>query len=165
MPDWLELLGIAGRTVAVYGTILLLLRLIGRRQIGQSTPSDLVTLLLISEAVQNAMLNENSTLTGGLVAAATLLATSYAVDWLCLQSPRLERWIEGRPLVAFDSGRFRDPPLRRENITQRDLIAALRAHGLTSMTDVKMVVIEADGRVSVLKEAPDPAFDPNGRGG
>lgn len=164
MPDWMNLLGIAGRTALIYGAILLLLRLIGRRQIGQSTPSDLVTLLLVSEAVQNGMLNDDSSLTGALVAATTLLAISFSIDWLCKRWPRFERWIEGRPLIAYDGRQFDKRMLRQENITQRDLISALRAHGEASLDGIRMVVIEPDGRVSILKKLPDADFDPRSSG-
>jgi uncharacterized membrane protein YcaP (DUF421 family) len=165
MTDWMELLAIAGRTAVVYGAVLLLLRLIGKRQIGQSTPSDLVTLLLVSEAVQNGMLNDDSSLTGALVGATTLLAISFAIDWLCARSPRFERWIEGEPFVAYDGKEFDARRLRRENITQRDLIAALRSHGEPGLDSVRLVVIEPDGKVSVLKKMPDAQFDPRSGGG
>ncbi|PJI37617.1 DUF421 domain-containing protein [Ferrovibrio sp.] len=164
MTDWMELLAIAGRTALIYGAILLLLRLIGRRQIGQSTPSDLVTLLLVSEAVQNGMLNDDSSLTGALVAATTLLAISYAIDWLCLRFPRFERWIEGDAFVAYDGKSFNERRLRRENITQRDLISALRAHGEGDLDGLRLVVIEPDGKVSVLKKLPAAEFDPRSGG-
>lgn len=160
MTDWMELLAIAGRTAVVYGAILLLLRLIGRRQIGQSTPSDLVTLLLVSEAVQNGMMNDDSSLTGALVGATTLLAISFAIDWLCLRWPAFERWIEGEPFVAYDGKRFDDKRLRRENITRRDLISALRSHGEGDLDSVRLVVIEPDGKISVLKKLPSADFDP-----
>jgi uncharacterized membrane protein YcaP (DUF421 family) len=165
MTDWMELLAIAGRTAVVYGAVLLLLRLIGKRQIGQSTPSDLVTLLLVSEAVQNGMLNDDSSLTGALVGATTLLAISFVIDWLCARWPRFESWIEGEPFVAYDGKDFDAQRLRRENITQRDLIAALRSHGEASLDSVRLVVIEPDGKVSVLKKLPDAQFDPRSGGG
>lgn len=160
MPDWMELLAIAGRAAVVYGAILLLLRLIGKRQIGQSTPSDLVTLLLVSEAVQNGMMNDDRSLTGALVGAATLLAISFAIDWLCVRWPAFERWIEGESFVAYDGKRFDGRRLRRENITQRDLISALRSHGEGDLDGVRLVVIEPDGKVSVLKKLPSADFDP-----
>lgn len=165
MPDWMDLLGIAGRTAAIYGAILLLLRLIGRRQIGQSTPSDLVTVLLVSEAVQNGMLNDDSTLTGALVAATTLLAISHAIDWLCVRWPAFERWVEGKAFIAYDGKQIDERRLRQENITHRDLVAALRAHGEASLDGIRMVVIEPDGKVSVLKKLPDALFDPRSGGG
>lgn len=165
MTDWMELLAIAGRTAVIYGVVLLLLRLIGKRQIGQSTPSDLVTLLLVSEAVQNGMLNDDSSLTGALVAATTLLAISFAIDWICVRSPRFERWIEGEAFIAYDGKQFDDRRLRRENITHRDLISALRAHGEGDLDGLRLVVIEPDGRVSVLKKLPEAQFDPRSGGG
>lgn len=160
MTDWIDLLAIAGRTTVVYGVVLLLLRLTGKRQIGQSTPSDLVTILLVSEAVQNGMMNDDSSLTGALVGAATLLAISFVIDWLCHRFPRFECWIEGEPFVAYDGKRFDEKRLRREKITQRDLISALRSHGESDLDGVRLVVVEPDGKVSVLKKLPSAAFDP-----
>lgn len=160
MTDPLELLLVAGRTALVYGVVFVLLRLIGRRQIGQTTPSDLVVLLLVSEAVQNAMLGGDDSLAGGIVSMATLLLVGWSIQQLTLRFPRLERWIEGNASVVVEQGRIDRKAVRTQKISEDDLIAALRAHGLASLDEASMVVIESNGRVSVLKRPPDARFDP-----
>lgn len=160
MTEALALLSVAGRTALIYGVVLMLLRLIGRRQIGQTTPSDLVVLLLVSEAVQNAMLGGDETLAGGLVSMATLLLIGWVIEHLTLRFPRLERWIEGRASVVVEQGRIDRKAVRAQKISEDDLIAALRGHGIASLDEASMVVIEGNGRVSVLKRPPDPRFDP-----
>lgn len=160
MTDPLDLLLVAGRTALVYGVVFGLLRVIGRRQIGQTTPSDLVVLLLVSEAVQNAMLGGDETLAGGIVSMVTLLLVGGLIQQLTLRFPRLERWIEGNASVVVEQGRIDRKAVRAQKISEDDLIAALRAHGLASLDEASMVVIESNGRVSVLKRPPDARFDP-----
>lgn len=160
MTEALDLLLVAGRTALIYGVVLVLLRLIGQRQIGQTTPSDLVVLLLVSEAVQNAMLGGDETLAGGIVSMVTLLLIGWLIEQLTLRFPRLERWIEGSPQVVVEQGRIDRRAVRAQKISEDDLIAALRSHGLASLDEASMVVIESNGRVSVLKRPPDPRFNP-----
>jgi uncharacterized membrane protein YcaP (DUF421 family) len=114
----------------------------------------------VSEAVQNAMLGGDETLAGGLVSMATLLLIGWVIEHLTLRFPRLERWIEGRASVVVEQGRIDRKAVRAQKISEDDLIAALRGHGIASLDEASMVVIEGNGRVSVLKRPPDPRFDP-----
>lgn len=160
MPEWLSLLEVAGRTALVYFVVLVLLRMIGRRQIGQSTPSDLVTLLLISEAVQNGMLGEDSSLAGSIVSVATLLSLSYLMEYLSARHPAFERRVEGVPQVVYREGRFSEREMRSMNISERDLLAAIRARGYDSLNAIRMIVLEPDGRVSILEKIPEKRLYP-----
>jgi uncharacterized membrane protein YcaP (DUF421 family) len=138
------------RTVAVYVAILMGLRLTGKREIGQMTIFDLVVLLLLANAVQNAMVGDDTTLAGGLIAAATLLVCNAAVARLSLRWPRLRRLIEGTPTVLVLRGRAIPEHLRREGIDEDALGAALREHGVADLADVEMAVLEIDGTISVV---------------
>lgn len=140
-----------GRTAAVYVAVLAGLRLGGRREVGQLTPFDLVVVLLVANAVQNAMVGANTTLVGGLVSAATLLVVNAVVARLRLRSPRLLHLVEGTPVVLVHHGEWVSQNLRREGLTEDEVLAALREHGeVADVTHVEMAVLEADGSVSVV---------------
>jgi uncharacterized membrane protein YcaP (DUF421 family) len=141
---------IALRTLAVYLIILIGLRLAGKRELGQMTVFDLVVLLLIANAVQNAMVGPDTSLLGGILAAVVLLALNTIVARLRLRSPRLRRLVEGTPTLLVLHGEPIPDHLRREGIDQETLEAALREHGVEDLADVEMAVLEIDGSISVV---------------
>lgn len=150
----MTLLGIVGRTVAVYAAVLIGLRLGGRRELGQLTPFDLVLILLVANAVQNAMVGQDTSLAGGLVAAATLLVVNMVVARLRLRSPRLRQLVEGPPVVLVQHGEFVETNLKREGLTEDDVLAAVREHGeVEGVANVELAVLEADGSVSVVPKS------------
>src|SRR4051812_37988825 len=104
VTDPLSLALIVLRTSIVYAALLVFLRAAGKREIGQMTPFDLVTLLIISNAVQNAMIGPDISLNGGLLAALTLIALTSALSWLGLRSPWLQRRLAGQPSLLVHEG-------------------------------------------------------------
>ena len=145
------MLEIIGRSIVVYVVVLVGLRLGGRREIGQLTPFDLVVILLVANAVQNAMVGTDTSLQGGLVAAATLLAVNAAVAQLRLRSTRLRRLVEGVPVVLIQHGEWVTANLRREALTEDEVLAAIREHGaIGEVEHVALAVLETDGSVSVV---------------
>jgi uncharacterized membrane protein YcaP (DUF421 family) len=146
IPPW----DIALRTVAVYTVILIGLRLAGKRELGQMTVFDLVVLLLIANAVQNAMVGPDTSLLGGLLAAVILLVLNVIIARLRLRSPVLRRLVEGTPTLLVLRGEPISDHLRREGIDQETLEAALREHGVENLSDVEMAVLEIDGSISVV---------------
>jgi uncharacterized membrane protein YcaP (DUF421 family) len=138
------------RTVAVYAVILLGLRLSGKREIGQITVFDLVVLLLLANAVQNAMVGPDTSLAGGIVAAGVLLALSAIVIRARLRWPQLRRALEGSPTILVLHGRAIRDHLRREGLDEETLEAAIREHGVSQLRDVEMAVLEVDGSISVV---------------
>jgi uncharacterized membrane protein YcaP (DUF421 family) len=145
------LLEIAGRTLVVYVAVLAGLRLGGRREIGQITPFDLVVVLLIANAVQNAMVGPDTSLAGGLVSVAALLAVNALVARLRLRSTRLRHLVEGVPVVLVQHGQWVQENLAREGLTNDEVLAALREHGeVSDVTQVELAVLETDGSVSVV---------------
>lgn len=143
-------LNILLRTLIVYLAILVGLRLAGKREIGQMTVFDLVVLLLISNAVQNAMVGPDTSLPGGIIAAVTLLLVNAGVALLRLRWPRLRRWVEGSPTLLVLHGQTIPGHLRREGVDEDSLLAALREHGVAQIEDVEMAVLEIDGTISVV---------------
>ncbi len=151
MPPWLSTtVDIAVRSSVVYLVVLVGLRLSGKREIGQMTVFDLVVLLLLANAVQNAMVGPDTSLYGGVVAAAVLLGLNTLVARLRMRSPRLRRLVEGSPTLLVLHGEPLADHLRREGIDEETLQAALREHGIESLVDVDMVVLEIDGSISVV---------------
>jgi len=145
-----SLFDIVVRTVLVYLALLVGLRLAGKREIGQMTVFDLVVLLLLANAVQNAMVGPDTSLTGGVLAAFVLLAVNAAVAQLRLRWPGLRRWVEGTPTLLVLRGEVIPEHLRREGLDQETLEAALREHGLADISQVEMAVLEVDGMISVV---------------
>ena len=133
------------RVAAVFVVVLLFIRLSGKRVLGQITPFDLVTLLLISNAVQNAMIGPDNSLTGGLVAAAVLLLLNRLIS----SHPLLREAVEGEPAVLVQNGKVFAEQLRREAVSLHELEAALRSHGVARLDDVASAVLEVDGTISV----------------
>jgi uncharacterized membrane protein YcaP (DUF421 family) len=146
IPAW----NIVLRTAVIYLVILIGLRLAGKREIGQMTVFDLVVLLLIANAVQNAMVGPDTSLAGGVLAAVVLLALNAAVARLRLRWPRLRRMVEGSPTLLVLHGEVMADHLRREGLDQETLEAALREHGVADLSDVEMAVLEIDGSISVV---------------
>jgi uncharacterized membrane protein YcaP (DUF421 family) len=144
------LVGILIRTTAVYLVILVGLRLAGKREIGQMTVFDLVVLLLIANAVQNAMVGPDTSLVGGIVAAAVLLLVNVIVARLRLRWPRLRRLVEGTPTLLVLHGKVISQHMQREGIDEESLLEALREHGVAEISGVEMAVLEIDGSISVV---------------
>ncbi|HZL07016.1 MAG TPA: YetF domain-containing protein [Coriobacteriia bacterium] len=144
------LLLIVARTLAVYIVMVLGLRFSGKREIGQFTSFDLVVVLLIANAVQNAMVGPDNTLMGGLVAAVTLLAANWAVGRVVDTQPRVRRVLLGEPRVLVSEGTVIEANLRREDLTHEELAAAIREHGFENTSDVRLAVLEIDGTISVV---------------
>jgi uncharacterized membrane protein YcaP (DUF421 family) len=146
LPLW----NIALRTTVIYLVILIGLRMSGKREIGQMTVFDLVALLLIANVVQNAMVGNDTSLSGGILAAVVLLVLNALVAQLRLRSPRLRRLVEGSPTVLVLHGEAIPASMRREGIDEDTLEEALREHGIQEINDVEMAVLEVDGSISVV---------------
>ncbi|HJX83212.1 MAG TPA: YetF domain-containing protein [Candidatus Angelobacter sp.] len=151
LTNWHTVLEIAGRTSAIYLLVLVGLRLTGKREVGQMTPFDLTLLLLLSNSVQNAMTGPDTSLLGGVVAAAVLLALNFVFGRVSGKSRRFRKAVEGTPTLLVHQGKAIDSHLAKENISIDELHRALREHGAESVKDVALAVLEVDGSISVLK--------------
>ena len=145
------LLEIALRTGIVYFLVLIGIRVSGKREVGQMTPFDLTLLLLLSNSVQNAMTGPDTSLTGGAVAAATLLILNYLIAEVAGVNRRFRRVIEGQPSLLVHDGEIITAHMAREHITMDALECALREHGVATYKDAALAVLEVDGSISVLK--------------
>lgn len=143
------------RTVLVYLVVLIGLRLSGKREIGQLTVFDLVVLLLLANAVQNAMVGPDTSVTGGLLAAGVLLILNFVVARSGLRWPKIRRLIEGSPTLLILHGKIIPEHLRREGLDKETLESALREHGVMEVSQVEMAVLEIDGSISVVPLGSD----------
>ncbi len=137
------------RVLLVYAAILILLRLAGKRHVADMAPFDLVVLLILSECVQNALIADDKSVTGGIIAAATLFGLSQLVGFASWRSKKAERLIEGTPRILVRHGRVLKDVLAREQITHSELLEALRREGCTSLTKVRYAVLENDGAITI----------------
>jgi uncharacterized membrane protein YcaP (DUF421 family) len=138
------------RGVVVYSFLLVLLRLTGKRQVGQMSPFDLVLLLVLSNAVQNSMNGGDNTITGGLILATTLVGLNWIVGWLTYRSKRIEALVEGRPVILIHDGKVCREAMRRVQMTQHELEASLRANGCAGAEEVRFAVLENNGQLTVI---------------
>ena len=137
------------RVVIVYVAIFVLLRLVGKKHVGELAPFDLVVLLLLSECVQNALIADDKSVTGGVLAAATLFGMSQLVGFISWRSKGAEQVLEGTPRVLVRHGRVYKDVLAREQITYSELLEALRREGCTSLTRVRYAILENDGGITI----------------
>lgn len=139
------------RTAVIYLVVLAGVRLSGKREVGQMTPFDLTLLLLISNAVQNAMTGPDTSLLGGVVAASTLLIMNYFVAELSGGNRRFRKFVQGQPSLLVHDGEVITSHMAKEHVSMDELQRALREHGIASMHDVALAVLEVDGSISFLK--------------
>jgi len=149
-PDLLGALAIAGKTALIYVFLVLGLRVLGKRELGQMTIYDLVLIIVLANSVQNAMVGNDTTLVGGLVAALTLLLINKLLTVLLVRYPTLERTMVGEPLLIVKDGQVLPAPMKREGISREAVMAALREHGIGQLADARMCVLEVDGTISVV---------------
>ena len=145
VPWWTLVL----RAVIIYVVLLILLRLTGKRQVGQMSSFDLVLLPVLSNAVKNAMNAGDNTVTAGLILASVLVLLNYLVGLATYKSKRLEALVEGRPEVLIHNGKLFTEVMEREQLTHHELNAALRAAGCSSVEEVHYAILENNGRVSI----------------
>lgn len=146
------LLLVVARTAVVYLFLVLILRLSGKREVGQMSILELIVILLISDAVQNSMVGENVSLLGGLISVLTLLGLDYTLGWLTGRSRRVRRVIEGEPRLLVRDGRLLEKALREEKVDPEEVRAAVRAQGVARVEDVHLAVLETDGSISVIPQ-------------
>jgi len=138
------------RGAIVYCALLLMMRLSGRRTVGQFTPFDLLVVMLLSEAVSNSMSGGDDSLFGGLIIAATLVALTMLVAFLTSRSKRIERFIDGSPVLIGRDGVFFDNVLKNCRLSQNDVEEALREADCPRL-HMKCAFLEADGRISIMR--------------
>jgi uncharacterized membrane protein YcaP (DUF421 family) len=141
---------IAAKTAVVYCFLIAGLRILGKRELGQMSLYDLVMIIVLGNAVQNAMINNDNTLGGGLVAGIVLLVLNRLFNQVALRSKRIEHAMIGEPSLIVSDGVLLKGHMQRQGITVDQVMAALREHGMDDLSQVHMAVLEVDGTISVV---------------
>ena len=138
------------RGLIVYLFLIFILRLTGKRQIGQMSPFDLVLLLVLSNAVQNSMNGGDNSVAAGLILSVTLVGANWLTGYLTYRSKVAERLIEGSPQLLLHNGKINEKALNDAQLTREELISALRMQGYTEIAGVRAAILETDGTISVI---------------
>jgi uncharacterized membrane protein YcaP (DUF421 family) len=143
------------RPVIVYFFLVVVLRLSGKRELVQLNPFDLVVLLTLSNTVQNAIIGDDNSVSGGLLGATSLLATNYLVVRFLYSHRKLDQIVEGRADVLIENGKVREEHVKKELITLPQLEAAARKQGFASLAEVDQCILEPGGTLSFIGKKPD----------
>jgi uncharacterized membrane protein YcaP (DUF421 family) len=142
------------RPFVVYIFLVVVLRIFGKRELAQLNPFDLVVLLSLSNTVQNAIIGEDNTVTGGLIGAFSLLAINYIVVRFVFKHRRLDQVIEGTPTVLVENGQVRRDELAKELLTESELLTVAHRQGFTSLDEIERCVLEPGGTFFVQGKTP-----------
>lgn len=142
MPWWEFVL----RAVAVYTVVLLLTRMTGKRALGQSTPFDVLLIVLLGTAVQNSLIGKDVSLLGGMILAATLLVLNWLVGMATARSRRIDTWVQGTPALLARGGEIYWKELVRHNVSYADFEVAKRKADCRDDADIDMAILETSGR-------------------
>lgn len=144
------------RPIVVYAFLVVALRLAGKRELAQLNPFDLVVLLTLSNTVQNAIIGEDNSVTGGVIGAATLLAVNYVVVRYLYDHSTLDRVIEGDAVTLIEGGVVQEACLRSELITHNELMAAAHKQGFMSLDEIDRAVLDPGGSMAFFAKKPTP---------
>lgn len=144
------------RPVIVYLALIIGLRLAGKRELAQLNSFDLVVLLMLSNTVQNAIIGDDSSITGGLIGAATLLATNFLIVRFVYRNGKIEQLVEGSEDVLMENGKINQVNMDREMISLTDLEIAAHRQGFNALSEIDCAVLEPEGGVSFIAAKPEP---------
>jgi uncharacterized membrane protein YcaP (DUF421 family) len=147
VPLW-ELLA---RAALIYFGVLILLRLSGKRTIGEFSPFDVIVMLLLAEATEGALTGGEESVPGALIVVATLIALNYGIAFISTRSKRFERVVEGHPVVLIKNGQLVPGLLKKSNLPEGDLDEAMRSAEIRHRRDVELAILEPDGEISFFK--------------
>jgi uncharacterized membrane protein YcaP (DUF421 family) len=142
------------RPVIVYLCLIVFLRLFGKRELAQLNPFDLVVLLSLSNTVQNAMIGDDNSVSGGIVGALALLTTNWLLTWVLFRAPKVNHALEGSPTTLIRAGEVDVAALKREALTSEELISVLNKNGFNDPAEVDVCILEPNGTFYVKGKQP-----------
>lgn len=148
--DILDILRVVGNTAVIYLIVLVGLRILGKKNLGQLSVTDILLVMLVSEAVGDVMRASNDSLLSGIVSAATLILLNTLFNMVIYRSKRVRRMVEGDPAVLVRNGKPNHKELKRNRITLADLEQAGREQGRGNIADIPLAILEVDGKISIL---------------
>lgn len=140
------------RASVTFAALYLLLRLLGKREIGQLTPFELVVIVVMGDLVQQGVTHNDFSLTGSILAIATFAFWALVMSWATYLSPRLEKLLDGQPQVIIRDGELIEANLRRDRITRGEVEAEMRLAGIARMKDVAWAILETQGKISFIRK-------------
>jgi uncharacterized membrane protein YcaP (DUF421 family) len=141
------------RGIVVFVFLFVLVRVMGRRELSSLEPFDLILLIILGDAVQQGLTQDDYSLTGAMLAVGTIATLQVATSWLNFRVPRLRPILDGEPIVIVQDGRPIERNLRRERLTHDDLAEAARTQGIAKLDDVAWAVMETSGTISFIKKS------------
>jgi uncharacterized membrane protein YcaP (DUF421 family) len=139
------------RAIVIFGFVLLLTRIIGKRELGSLQPFDLILLIVLGDALQQGLTQDDYSLTGAILVVGTIAVLQVCVSWLSYRFPRTRPILEGEPLVIVQDGKVIDRNLKRERLTVEEITEAARKQQIAHLAEVRFAVLETDGEISFIK--------------
>ncbi len=149
-PSLSGVLAITAKTVVIYLFLVVGLRLLGRRELGQMSIFDLILIVVIANAVQNALVGQDTSLGGGIVSALVLLLMNRLFAEIAQRSSPVRHLLVGEPLLIVRDGRLLRSNMKKEGVTRDHVEAAMREHGIADLDEVQMGVLEVDGTITIV---------------
>jgi len=143
------------RTILVFGVLLVLMRVIGRRELSSLQPFDLILLIILGDAVQQGLTQDDYSLTGAFLVIFTFAVLQVFVSWVGYKFPKARPVLEGEPIVIVQDGKLIERNLRRERLTEDEIAEEARSSGIAHLAEVRWAVLETNGKISFIKHSPD----------
>ena len=143
---------IALRALALYVFITLIMRILGRRELSTLAPSDLVLLIVLGDTVQQGLTQDDYSVTGAVIAVATIAALQVLASWISFRSKRARRVLEGEPVVVVQDGKVIEKNLHRERMTREDIAEEMRVQQIASFDELQWAILENNGQMSFIKK-------------
>jgi uncharacterized membrane protein YcaP (DUF421 family) len=148
------------RATVIFIALYLLVRLMGKRELGQMTPFELIVLVVIGDLIQQGVTQNDFSLTGAIIAISTIAFWALVMSWLSYLSPRAERILEGEPRVVVRDGELLESNLRRNRLTRSEIESEMRLAGIARMEDVAWAILEPRGKISFIQRSPGGGEEP-----
>ena len=143
---------IVARAAVMFFVLYVLLRIMGKRELGQLTPFELVVMIVLGDLIQQAVTHNDFSLTGAVLAVSTFAFLAIAMSWLTYLSPRAEKLLDGEPRVVIRNGKLLKENLRRVRMTQSEVESEMRLAGIATMDQVAWAILEPQGKISFIKK-------------
>src|SRR3712207_5801656 len=140
------------RAVAIYVLLMVLFQIAGKRAVAQMDTFDLVLLLIISEATQQALLGEDHSFTGAAIVIVTLVSLNILLSWVRYRFQRVEMWLNEGPVILMEDGKLVPGRMRKTRVDEADILLAARQHGLERLEQIKYAILESSGSISIIPQ-------------
>ena len=144
---------IAIRAVVLYAFLVFLMRVIGRRELSSLSGLDLILLIVLGDAIQQGLTQDDYSVTGALIAISTIAAVQSLTSYVSFRSPRFRKVVEGNPIVIVQDGKLIDRNLERERMSADEVSEAMRQQQIATFAEVAWGIVEANGKISFIKKA------------